>query len=197
MYFRDFNSLVLSQAWRRGGGEQIREPCPVRAQSAGGNASGKPPYPCSDLEDALTAARSRHSGQRSCAEYQPAAHFSGSYTQQQRKTILDWTVNAGFWALSKKVRVRWFLMQETHWRSCSTSSTGDKRIPSDDLKGGLWQFLHSARGVNDSVQAVSLYQHVEQLLITWHVSHSDWGRGSVGDSPVPRCLSLTGPIIAG
>ena len=37
---------------RRWGGGQIREPYPVRAQSAGGNASGKPPYPCSDLEDA-------------------------------------------------------------------------------------------------------------------------------------------------
>ncbi|CAJ1068720.1 hypothetical protein GBF38_003921, partial [Xyrichtys novacula] len=47
---------------RGGGGEQIREPCPVRAQSAGGNASGKPPYPCSDLEDAPAAAHSRHSG---------------------------------------------------------------------------------------------------------------------------------------
>lgn len=43
-------------------GEQIREPCPVRAQSAGGNASGKLPYPCTDLEDAPAAARSRHSG---------------------------------------------------------------------------------------------------------------------------------------
>lgn len=43
-------------------GQRIREPCPVRAQSAGGNASGKPPYPCSDLEDAPAAARSRHSG---------------------------------------------------------------------------------------------------------------------------------------
>lgn len=43
-------------------GQWIREPCPVRAQSAGGNASGKPPYPDSDLEDALAAACSRHSG---------------------------------------------------------------------------------------------------------------------------------------
>ncbi|KAG8011651.1 hypothetical protein GBF38_003921 [Nibea albiflora] len=43
-------------------GQWIRELCPVRAQSAGGNASGKPPYPCSDLEDAPAAARSRHSG---------------------------------------------------------------------------------------------------------------------------------------
>lgn len=108
-------------------------------------------------------------------------------------------LNCKCWILStiEESEGEMILMQETHWRSYSTSSTGDKRIPSDDLKGGLWQFLHSARGVNDSVQAVSLYQHVEQLLITWHVSHSDWGRGSVGDSPVPRCLSLTGPIIAG
>lgn len=45
-----------------GGGGGIREPCPVRAQPAGGNASGKHPYPCSDLEDALAAAHSRHSG---------------------------------------------------------------------------------------------------------------------------------------
>lgn len=44
------------------GGLWIREPCPVRAQPAGGNASGKHPYPCSDLEDALAAAHSRHSG---------------------------------------------------------------------------------------------------------------------------------------
>lgn len=58
-------------------GGQIRELCPVRAQSAGGNASGKPPYPCSDLEDAPAAACCRHSGQRRRAEYQPAAGFSG------------------------------------------------------------------------------------------------------------------------
>lgn len=45
-------------------GEQIREPCPERAQSAGGNASGKPPYPCSDLEDAPAAASSRHTERR-------------------------------------------------------------------------------------------------------------------------------------
>lgn len=61
--------------WGGSEGEQIREPCPVRAQSAGGNASGKPPYPCSDLENALAAARSRHSGQRNRAEYQPVPGF--------------------------------------------------------------------------------------------------------------------------
>lgn len=56
-------------------GEQIREPCAARAQSAEGNASGKPPYPCSDLEDALIATYSRLTGQR-CVEYQPVTSFS-------------------------------------------------------------------------------------------------------------------------
>lgn len=67
-------------------GEQIRELGPVRAQSAGGNAFGNPPYPCSDLEDAPIAARSRRIGQRGCVEYQPASSFSES-TLQQLKTI--------------------------------------------------------------------------------------------------------------
>lgn len=52
MKFRDINSLLLSQAWREEG-QWIRRLSPVRVQSAGGNASGKPRYPCSDLEDAL------------------------------------------------------------------------------------------------------------------------------------------------
>lgn len=42
-----------------GQGWWIREPCPARAQAAGGNASGKPPYRCFNLEDALATACSR------------------------------------------------------------------------------------------------------------------------------------------
>ncbi|KAK7933993.1 hypothetical protein WMY93_004889 [Mugilogobius chulae] len=70
----------LKGMWRRRG--QIREPCPARAQSAGGNASGKPPYPCSDLEDAPAAARSRHSGQRG-ARNTNQLPAPGSQKQQQ------------------------------------------------------------------------------------------------------------------
>lgn len=74
--------------------EQIRELCPVRVQSAGGNASGKPPYPCSDLEDAPAAACSRHSGQRSCTEYQPAV---------ENNTTVSWGKSA-IWNIINKLK---------------------------------------------------------------------------------------------
>ncbi|CAB1425860.1 unnamed protein product [Pleuronectes platessa] len=60
--------------------EQIRELCQVRVQSAGGNASGKPPYPCSDLEDAPATACSRHNrvSVLSCTMTQPP--YSPTFT---------------------------------------------------------------------------------------------------------------------